>query len=62
MSGSSGTFTHSPIVRLADLSLHRNLTLGAKAELASGKHVTYLDDETRLQLIQLLNGSRTLPV
>lgn len=40
----------------------RNLTLGAKAELASGKHVTYLDDPTRLQLIQLLNGSRTLPV
>ncbi|XP_056869498.1 piezo-type mechanosensitive ion channel component 2-like isoform X1 [Takifugu flavidus] len=43
-------------------TIQRNLTLGAKAELASGKHVTYLDDPTRLQLIQLLNGSRTLPV
>uniref|UniRef100_H3D7M7 Piezo-type mechanosensitive ion channel component 2a, tandem duplicate 2 n=1 Tax=Tetraodon nigroviridis TaxID=99883 RepID=H3D7M7_TETNG len=43
-------------------TIQRNLTLGAKAELASGKHVTYLDDGTRLQLIQLLNGSRTLPV
>lgn len=40
----------------------RNLSLGAKVELASGKHVTYLDDQTRLELIQLLNGTRTLPV
>lgn len=43
-------------------TVQRNLSLGAKAELASGKHVTYLDDETRLELIQLLNGTRTLPV
>ena len=41
---------------------NRNLSLGAKAELASGKHVTYLDDQTRLELIQLLNGTRSLPV
>ncbi|KAM7369505.1 hypothetical protein PAMP_010824 [Pampus punctatissimus] len=43
-------------------TIQRNLSLGAKAELASGKHVTYLDDQTRLELIQLLNGTRTLPV
>lgn len=44
------------------LFLNRNMSLGARAELASGKHVTYLDDQTRLELIQLLNGTRTLPV
>ncbi|KAL6097437.1 uncharacterized protein ACO6RY_12985 [Pungitius sinensis] len=43
-------------------TVQRNLSLGAKAELASGKHVTYLDDQTRLELIQLLNGTRSLPV
>ncbi|KAM7389966.1 hypothetical protein PAMA_008240 [Pampus argenteus] len=43
-------------------TIQRNLSLGAKTELASGKHVTYLDDQTRLELIQLLNGTRTLPV
>ncbi|XP_068604378.1 piezo-type mechanosensitive ion channel component 2-like [Brachionichthys hirsutus] len=43
-------------------TVQRNLSLGAKVELASGKHVTYLDDKTRLALIQLLNGTRTLPV
>ncbi|XP_042350944.1 piezo-type mechanosensitive ion channel component 2-like [Plectropomus leopardus] len=43
-------------------TIQRNLSLGAKAELASGKHVTYLDDQTRLELIQLLNGTRTIPV
>ncbi|KAK5877668.1 hypothetical protein CesoFtcFv8_025151 [Champsocephalus esox] len=43
-------------------TIQRNLSLGAKAELASGKHVTYLDDQTRLELIQLLNGTRSLPV
>ncbi|XP_054621092.1 piezo-type mechanosensitive ion channel component 2-like isoform X2 [Dunckerocampus dactyliophorus] len=43
-------------------TVQRNLSLGAKAELASGKHVTYLDDQTRLELIQLLNGTRTFPV
>ncbi|KAM3860328.1 piezo-type mechanosensitive ion channel component 2-like [Diretmus argenteus] len=43
-------------------TIQRNLSLGAKAELASGKHVTFLDDQTRLDLIQLLNGTRTLPV
>ncbi|XP_069033644.1 piezo-type mechanosensitive ion channel component 2-like [Embiotoca jacksoni] len=43
-------------------TVQRNLSLGAKAELASGKHVTYLDDQTRLELISLLNGTRTLPV
>lgn len=43
-------------------TVQRNLSLGAKAELASGKHVTYLDDQTRLELIELLNGTRTTPV
>ncbi|XP_068199524.1 piezo-type mechanosensitive ion channel component 2-like isoform X2 [Antennarius striatus] len=43
-------------------TVQRNLSLGAKVELASGKHVTYLDDKTRLELIQLLNGTRTRPV
>ncbi|XP_028289056.1 piezo-type mechanosensitive ion channel component 2-like [Parambassis ranga] len=43
-------------------TIQRNLSLGAKAELASGKHVTYLEDQTRLELIELLNGTRTLPV
>ncbi|XP_061522396.1 piezo-type mechanosensitive ion channel component 2-like isoform X3 [Phycodurus eques] len=43
-------------------TVQRNLSLGAKAELASGKYVTYLNDQTRLELIQLLNGTRTLPV
>ncbi|XP_051909940.1 piezo-type mechanosensitive ion channel component 2-like [Hippocampus zosterae] len=43
-------------------TVQRNLSLGAKAELASGKHVSYLNDQTRLELIQLLNGTRTLPV
>lgn len=40
----------------------RNLSLGAKAELASGKYVTYLDNQTRLDLIELLKGTRSLPV
>ncbi|XP_077365083.1 piezo-type mechanosensitive ion channel component 2-like isoform X1 [Festucalex cinctus] len=43
-------------------TVQRNLSLGAKAELASGKHVSYLNDQTRLELIQLLSGTRTLPV
>uniref|UniRef100_A0A3P8RNF8 Piezo non-specific cation channel R-Ras-binding domain-containing protein n=1 Tax=Amphiprion percula TaxID=161767 RepID=A0A3P8RNF8_AMPPE len=43
-------------------TVQRNLSLGAKAELASGKHVTYLDDQTRLELIELLNGTRRQPV
>ncbi|XP_041824079.1 piezo-type mechanosensitive ion channel component 2-like [Melanotaenia boesemani] len=43
-------------------TVQRNLSLGAKTELASGKHVTYLDNQTRLELIELLNGSRNRPV
>ncbi|CAL8292374.1 unnamed protein product [Lota lota] len=43
-------------------TIQRNLSLGAKAELASGKHVTYLDDETRLNLIHLLSGNTSTPV
>ncbi|KAK2859745.1 hypothetical protein Q5P01_004365 [Channa striata] len=43
-------------------TVQRNLSLGAKAELASGKHVISLDNQTRLELIELLNGTRLLPV
>lgn len=54
--------TVAAVVKNLKPFFNRNLSLGAKVELASGKHVTYLDDETRLELIQLLNGTRTLPV
>ncbi|XP_036410203.1 piezo-type mechanosensitive ion channel component 2-like [Megalops cyprinoides] len=39
-------------------SIQRNLSLGTKAELATDKHVTHLDPETRQELIDLLNGTR----
>uniref|UniRef100_A0A7N8WY20 Piezo type mechanosensitive ion channel component 2 n=1 Tax=Mastacembelus armatus TaxID=205130 RepID=A0A7N8WY20_9TELE len=38
-------------------SVQRNLSLGAKAEIASGKRVTSLDQKTKLELITLLNGT-----
>ncbi|XP_038573421.1 piezo-type mechanosensitive ion channel component 2 isoform X2 [Micropterus salmoides] len=38
-------------------SVQRNLSLGAKAETASGKRVTYLDKQTKENLIALLNGT-----
>ncbi|XP_056594418.1 piezo-type mechanosensitive ion channel component 2 isoform X1 [Triplophysa dalaica] len=38
-------------------SIQRNLSLGAKAEFAMDKHVTYLDMNTRQELIALLNGT-----
>ncbi|XP_042353330.1 LOW QUALITY PROTEIN: piezo-type mechanosensitive ion channel component 2 [Plectropomus leopardus] len=38
-------------------SVQRNLTFGAKAEIASGKRVTSLDPSTKQQLIKLLNGT-----
>ncbi|XP_067331483.1 piezo-type mechanosensitive ion channel component 2 isoform X3 [Channa argus] len=38
-------------------SVQRNLTFGAKAETASGKRVTSLDDNTKNKLIQLLQGN-----
>uniref|UniRef100_A0A3Q3FEP5 Piezo type mechanosensitive ion channel component 2 n=1 Tax=Labrus bergylta TaxID=56723 RepID=A0A3Q3FEP5_9LABR len=37
-------------------SVQRNLTFGAKAETASGKRVTFLDNSTRENLISLLIG------
>lgn len=37
----------------------RNLSVGAKAETASGKRVTYLDTKTKRELIKLLNGTET---
>ncbi|KAI1888972.1 hypothetical protein AGOR_G00174270 [Albula goreensis] len=40
-------------------SIQRNQSLGAKAELATDKHVTYLDTKTRDELIELLNGTRS---
>ncbi|KAJ8374943.1 hypothetical protein SKAU_G00055230 [Synaphobranchus kaupii] len=39
-------------------SIQRNLSLGAKAEFATDKHITYLDKKTRGELIELLNGTR----
>ncbi|KAL1249075.1 hypothetical protein QQF64_022393 [Cirrhinus molitorella] len=43
-------------------SIQRNLSLGAKAEFAVDKHITYLDMYTRQELIALLNGTRNKPV
>uniref|UniRef100_A0A672M562 Piezo-type mechanosensitive ion channel component 2-like n=1 Tax=Sinocyclocheilus grahami TaxID=75366 RepID=A0A672M562_SINGR len=40
----------------------QNLSLGAKAEFAVDKHITYLDMNTRQELIALLNGTRNKPV
>uniref|UniRef100_A0A671MJG5 Piezo-type mechanosensitive ion channel component 2-like n=1 Tax=Sinocyclocheilus anshuiensis TaxID=1608454 RepID=A0A671MJG5_9TELE len=42
-------------------SIQRNLSLGAKAEFAVDKHITYLDMNTRQELIALLNGTRNKP-
>ncbi|XP_028282873.1 piezo-type mechanosensitive ion channel component 2 isoform X3 [Parambassis ranga] len=41
-------------------SVQRNLSLGAKAETASGKHVTHLENNTKSELIKVLNGSSTI--
>ncbi|KAI3374769.1 hypothetical protein L3Q82_021318 [Scortum barcoo] len=43
-------------------TVQRNLSLGAKAETASGKHVTHLENETKQQLIAVLNGTNNMPV
>ncbi|XP_062847263.1 piezo-type mechanosensitive ion channel component 2 [Trichomycterus rosablanca] len=43
-------------------TIQRNLSLGAKAEVAMDKHVTYLDMKTRQELINLLNGTRNKAV
>ncbi|KAL1006396.1 hypothetical protein UPYG_G00071860 [Umbra pygmaea] len=43
-------------------TIHRNFSLGAKSEVATDKHVTYLDMTTRQGLIDLLNGTRNQPV
>ncbi|XP_046879747.1 piezo-type mechanosensitive ion channel component 2-like isoform X1 [Hypomesus transpacificus] len=43
-------------------TIQRNLSLGAKAEVATDKHVTYLDMTTRQELIDLLNGTRSQAV
>uniref|UniRef100_A0A8B9LFJ5 Piezo-type mechanosensitive ion channel component 2a, tandem duplicate 2 n=1 Tax=Astyanax mexicanus TaxID=7994 RepID=A0A8B9LFJ5_ASTMX len=43
-------------------TIQRNLSLGAKAEVAMDKHVTYLDTNTRQELINLLNGTRNKAV
>lgn len=43
-------------------SIQRNLSLGAKAEFAMDKHITYLDMNSRQELIALLNGTRNKPV
>lgn len=38
-------------------SVQRNLSLGAKSEIASGKRVRPLEPETKIELIMLLNGT-----
>lgn len=43
------------------LGISRNLTLGAKAETASGKRVTRLDKETKDSLVGLLKGEGKSP-
>ncbi|XP_036438753.1 piezo-type mechanosensitive ion channel component 2 isoform X2 [Colossoma macropomum] len=43
-------------------TIQRNLSLGAKAEVAMDKHVTYLDTNTKQELIDLLNGTRNKAV
>nr|XP_046263796.1 piezo-type mechanosensitive ion channel component 2 isoform X4 [Scatophagus argus]XP_046263797.1 piezo-type mechanosensitive ion channel component 2 isoform X4 [Scatophagus argus] len=43
-------------------SVQRNLSLGAKAEIASGKKVKHLDAEIKKELIKLLNGEGNSPV
>ncbi|CAJ1072552.1 piezo-type mechanosensitive ion channel component 2 isoform X3 [Xyrichtys novacula] len=40
-------------------SVQRNLTLGAKAETASGKRVTPLDPAAKSAIVRLLNGNQT---
>ncbi|KAF3857972.1 hypothetical protein F7725_011173 [Dissostichus mawsoni] len=64
LKGSSNSlWTISPPSRnnLKDMlsSNDENLTFGAKAEIASGKRVTDLDMETKMELIELLDGNRT---
>uniref|UniRef100_A0A8C9TX84 Piezo type mechanosensitive ion channel component 2 n=1 Tax=Scleropages formosus TaxID=113540 RepID=A0A8C9TX84_SCLFO len=44
------------------VSFSRNLTLGAKAEVASYKHIAYLGNNTKKELLHLLNGTRNEPV
>ncbi|XP_052360162.1 piezo-type mechanosensitive ion channel component 2-like [Oncorhynchus keta] len=43
-------------------TIQRNLSLGAKAEIATDKHVAYLDMTTRQELVDLLNGTRNQAV
>nr|XP_023829138.1 piezo-type mechanosensitive ion channel component 2-like [Salvelinus alpinus] len=43
-------------------TIQRNLSLGAKAEVATDKHVAYLDMTTRQELVDLLNGTRNQAV
>lgn len=39
------------------VTLLRNLNLGAKAETASGKRVTHLEEKTKVDLVKLLQGN-----
>ncbi|XP_056276560.1 piezo-type mechanosensitive ion channel component 2 isoform X2 [Pseudoliparis swirei] len=54
-----GTDEEFPIT--VSWSVQRNLTLGAKAEIASGKRVTNLDPITKKALAALLTGNGTQP-
>ncbi|XP_028816356.1 piezo-type mechanosensitive ion channel component 2 isoform X2 [Denticeps clupeoides] len=49
----------APFLVTMSWTIQRNLSLGAKAEIAMDKHVTSLDLTTRQELIDLLNGTRS---
>ncbi|KAL0966951.1 hypothetical protein UPYG_G00302670 [Umbra pygmaea] len=51
--------TDKPFPITVAWSIQRNISLGAKAEFATGKKVNFLEDETKQELIQLLSGNRT---
>uniref|UniRef100_G3PWG6 Piezo type mechanosensitive ion channel component 2 n=1 Tax=Gasterosteus aculeatus TaxID=69293 RepID=G3PWG6_GASAC len=53
-----GTDEEFPIT--VSWSVQRNLTFGAKAEIASGKRVTALDPPTKKALIAVLNGTENI--
>nr|XP_015209180.1 PREDICTED: piezo-type mechanosensitive ion channel component 2 isoform X2 [Lepisosteus oculatus] len=43
-------------------TIQRNMSLGAKVETAQDKHINYLDQSTKQELIALLNGTRKTAV
>lgn len=45
------------LLLLGVFPVFRNLSLGAKAETAYGKNIKLLSNDTKVQLIKLLNGT-----